>query len=66
MWDQSPLTSAVQAEALRLLSEWWEASRPTRARWGRRRAVGATVADALVLPAGYQPAHLDERLAEMS
>jgi Glyoxalase-like domain len=69
MWDQSPLTSAVQAEALRLLSEWWDASRPTRARWGRRRAAtatGATVADVLVLPAGYQPAHLDERLAEVT
>jgi hypothetical protein len=29
-------------------------------------AAGATVADVLVLPPGYTPAHLDERLAEVS
>jgi hypothetical protein len=55
-------------EALCLLSDWWDSrrSRPLR---GRRRHLtprGATVADALVLPPGYRPAHLDERLAEVS
>jgi hypothetical protein len=64
MWEQS-----MQVEALRLLTAWWDSSRPTRAPWGRRRAEGAagvTVGDVLVLPAGYRPAHLDERLAEVS
>ncbi len=64
MWEQS-----MQVEALRLLAAWWDSSRPTRAPWGRRRAgdvAGATVADVLVPPSGYQPAHLDERLAEVS
>ena len=59
MWDQSPLTSSGQVEALRLLSEWWESSRPVPAPWRRRRATGATVADALVLPPGHRPAHLE-------
>jgi hypothetical protein len=66
MWEHSLLTSAAQLEALRLLSEWWDSSRRDRAPWGRRRAVDGTVADALVLPPGYKPAHLDERLAEVS
>ena len=69
MWEQSLLTSAGQVEALRQLSEWWDASRRGRAPRGRRRvagAVGATVADVVVLPPGYTPAHLDERLAEVS
>jgi hypothetical protein len=70
MWEQSLLTSAAQLEALRLLSEWWDSSRRDRAPRGRRRAVGGaaggTVADALVLPPGYRPAHLDERLAKVS
>jgi hypothetical protein len=69
MWEPSLLTSAAQLEALRLLSEWWDSSRRNRAPWGRRRAVGAaggTVADALDLPPGYRPAHLDERLAKVS
>ena len=69
MWEQSLLTSSGQVEALRLLSEWWDASRRDRAPWGRRRAVGATrgtVADELILPPGYRPAHLDERLAEVT
>jgi hypothetical protein len=64
MWEQS-----MQVEALRLLAAWWDSSRPTRASWGGRRAGGTsstTVADVLVLPSGYQPAHLDERLAEVS
>ena len=64
MWEQS-----MQVEALRLLAAWWDSSRPTRARSGRRRAgdaTDATVADVLVLPPGYTPAHLDERLAEVS
>ncbi len=63
MWEQS-----MQVEALRLLAEWWECPRWSRAPWTRRRAVGAaaTVADLLVLPPGYRPAHLDERLAEVS
>ena len=64
MWEQSLLTSSGQVEALRLLSEWWDASRRDR-----RRAVAATrgtVADELVLPPGYRPAHLDERLAEVT
>jgi len=61
MWEQS-----MQVEARRLLAAWWDSSRPTRAPWGRRRALGAdaTVSDVLVLPSGYRPAHLDERLAE--
>jgi hypothetical protein len=69
MWEQSLLTSSGQVEALRLLSEWWDGSRRSRPPWGRRRnltARGGTVADVLVLPAGYTPAHLDERLAEVS
>jgi hypothetical protein len=69
MWDHSLLTSAGQLEALRLLSEWWDSSSRSRAPWTLRRAVGAaggTVADVLVLPPGYTPAHLDERLAEVS
>jgi hypothetical protein len=69
MWDQSLLTSGGQVEALRLLSEWWDSSRQGGAPWGRRRpasATGGTVADVLVLPLGYRPAHLDERLAEVS
>ena len=69
MWDQSPLTSSGQVEALRLLSEWWDSSRRVRVAMGRRRAVGAAggpVADVLVLPPGYRPAHLDERPAEVS
>jgi hypothetical protein len=69
MWEQSLLTSAGQVQALHLLSEWWDSSRRSRPPWGRRRAVGAadaTVADVLVLPPGYTPAHLDERLAEVS
>jgi hypothetical protein len=61
MWDQSPLTSAVQGEALRLLWEWWDARPPGRF----RRTAGAMVADVLVLPPGYRPAHLDERFAEV-
>jgi|Tabmets5t2r1_1033131.scaffolds.fasta_scaffold49078_2 hypothetical protein len=63
MWEQS-----MQVEALRLLSEWWDSSRRSQPPWGRRRiltARGATAADALVLPSGYAPAHLDERLAEV-
>jgi hypothetical protein len=69
MWEQSLLTSAGQVEALRQLSEWWDSSRRSRAPWGRPRAAGAadaTVADVVVLPPGYTPAHLDERLAEVS
>jgi len=54
MWEQS-----MQVEALRLLGAWWDSSRPTRASRGWRK-------DVLVLPSGYQPAHLDERLAEVS
>jgi hypothetical protein len=64
MWEQS-----MQVEALRLLGAWWDSSRPSRASWGWRKAGGTTttaVADVLVLPSGYQPAHLDERLAEVS
>jgi len=69
MWEQSLLTSAGQVEALRVLSEWWDSSRRAGAPWGRRRAVsraGGPAADVLVLPPGYRPAHLDERLAEVS
>jgi hypothetical protein len=69
MWDQSLLTAKLQLEALRLLSDWWGSSRRALTPWGRRRAVGATgaaVADVLVLPPGYAPAHLNERLAEGS
>ena len=64
MWEQS-----MQVEALRLLSAWWDTSRPTPAPRGRHRAgdaADARVADVLVLPSGYRPAHLDERLAEVS
>jgi hypothetical protein len=64
MWEQS-----MQVEALRLLSAWWGSSRPTPASWGWGKAGGTAataVADVLVLPSGYQPAHLDERLAEVS
>ena len=69
MWEQSLLTSAGQVQALRLLEEWWDSPRRSRTPWGRRRAagaVGARMADVLVLPPGYTPAHLDERLAEVS
>jgi hypothetical protein len=69
MWEQSLLTSSGQVEALRFISEWWDSSRRSRSPWGLRRNVaarGATVADVLVLPPGYTPAHLDERLAEVS
>lgn len=69
MWEPSLLTSSGQVEALRLLTAWWDSSRQGRAPWGRRRAVaatGTTVADVLVLPPGHRPAHLDERLAEVS
>jgi hypothetical protein len=66
MWDQSLLTSAGQVEALRLLSEWWDSARRDRAPRRRRRAAGGAVADVLVLPPGYRPAHLDERLAKVS
>ena len=68
MWEQSMLTSSGQLEALRLLSDWWD-SHPSRLARGRRRNLTArdvTVADVLVLPPGYRPAHLDERLAEVS
>jgi hypothetical protein len=66
MWEQSLLTSSVQVEALHLLSEWWDSSRRSRSPWRRRQnlaAQGGTVADVLVLPPGYTPAHLDKRLA---
>jgi hypothetical protein len=66
MWEQSLLTSSVQVEALRLLSDWWNSPRRSRSQWGRRQhlaAQGGTAADVLVLPPGYTPAHLDERLA---
>ena len=69
MWEQSLLTSAGQVQALRLLSEWWDSSRRSRAPWKHRRAAGpadATTADVLVLPPGYTPAHLDERLGQVS
>ena len=68
MWEQSWLTSSAQLEALRLLSDWWDShrSRPPLARRRHLTARGATVADALVLPPGHAPAHLDERLAEVS
>jgi hypothetical protein len=69
MWDQSLLTAKLQLEALRLLSGWWDSSRRARATRGRRRparATGGTVADVLVLPPGHRPAHLDERLPEVS
>jgi hypothetical protein len=69
MWEQSLLTSSGQVEALRLLAEWWDSSRRSRPPWGRRgklTAPGGTVADVLVLPSGYRPAHLDERLAGVS
>jgi hypothetical protein len=62
MWEQTMLTSVGQVEALRLLAAWWDAP------GGRRRPVrlGRAVADVLVVPPGYRPAHLDERLAEVS
>lgn len=66
MWEQSLLTSAGQVQALRLLSEWWDSSRRGRPAWGLRRAgrtAEGTAADVLVLPTGWRPAHLDERLA---
>jgi hypothetical protein len=68
MWEQSLLTSSGQVEALRLLSDWWDSSRsrPLPARHRNLTARGARVADALVLPPGHRPAHLDERLAEVS
>ena len=68
MWEQSLLTSSGQVEALRLVSDWWDSrrSRPPRGRRRNLTARGATVADVLVLPPGYRPAHLDERLAEVS
>jgi hypothetical protein len=69
MWEQTMLTSAAQLEALRLLSAWWDAPRGGRRPLGPRRPAGAArgrVADVLVLPPGYRPAHLDERLAEVS
>jgi hypothetical protein len=47
MWEQSLLTSVGQVQALRLLSEWWDASRRSRPSWRPRRAVGAA-ADATV------------------
>lgn len=68
MWEQSLLTSAGQVEALRLLTNWWDSS-GRRALRGRRQAGGAAdgrVADVLPLPPGYRPAHLDERLAQVS
>jgi hypothetical protein len=64
MFEPSLLTSAVQLEALRLLSERWDARPPGRLR--RAANVGGPVADVLVLPPGYAPAHLDERPAEVS
>ena len=68
MWEQSMLTSSVQVEALRLLSDWWDShhSRPPRGRRRHLTARGATATDVLALPPGYAPAHLDERLAEVS
>jgi hypothetical protein len=66
MWEQSLLTSAGQVQALRLLSEWWDSSRRGRPALGLRRAggmAGDRAADVLVLPSGWRPAHLDERLA---
>jgi hypothetical protein len=62
MSEQSLLTSLAQLEALRLLWERWDARLTGRF----RRTAGATVADVLDLPPGYTPAHLDERLAEVS
>jgi hypothetical protein len=64
MWEQS-----MQVEALRLLAAWWDSSRPTRASWRWGRAGGTattTVTDVLALPSGYRPAHLDERVADVS
>ena len=69
MWEQSLLTSSMQVEALRLLSEWLDAFRDRRPPRGRRRrltARGAPVADVPVLPPGYRPAQLDERPAEVN
>lgn len=67
MWEQSLLTASGQVEALRLLADWWDSrpSRPPRARRRNLTARGARVADVLVLPPGYRPAHLDERLAKV-
>ena len=66
MWEQSLLTSSMQVEALRLLSEWLDASRVRRGRRRRLTARGAPVADVPVLPPGYRPAQLDERPAEVN
>jgi hypothetical protein len=69
MWEPSLLTSTGQLEALRLVSEWWASPRRSRRPEGPRRAGSGgrrPVADTLVLPPGYTPAHLDERLAEVS
>jgi hypothetical protein len=66
MWEL--LASAGQLEALRVLTELWEDARARRSLGRSRRTVdaaGGTVADVLVLPPGYTPAHLDERLAEV-
>jgi hypothetical protein len=64
MWEQSLLTSAGQVQALRLLAEWWDSSRRSWPPWGLRQGGGtAGAADVLVLPTGWRPAHLDERLA---
>jgi hypothetical protein len=38
MWEQSLLTSSGQVQALRLLSEWWDASRRGRPPRRPRRA----------------------------
>jgi hypothetical protein len=64
MFEPSLLTSALQLEALRLLSERWDARPPGRRRRTANHA--GPVADLLVLPPGYAPAHLDERPAEAS
>jgi len=44
MWEQSLLTSSAQVVALRLLSEWWDSSRPIWGRWRLARAPGAPAA----------------------
>jgi len=56
MLDQSSLTSTVQLEALRLLSEWWDGLRSRRPGRSRRPAG----------PRGAARARLDERLAQPS
>ena len=66
MWDSSPLTSSVQLEALRMVSEWWESSRVRRPLGRLRRtarAPGGTAARGPVRSPGSRPAQLDERLA---